>query len=448
MLYLWTTPSSAADASEAAPGAAGLGDPLYPLLGNGGYDVEDYDIALDVDVEGNLISGTVTIDATATQDLSAFNLDLTGLTVDEVAVDSEPAAFGREQGELTITPAQPLAADDEFIVEVRYHGSPELIHDPCAPIPLGWQPQTGGSFVVSEPSGAMNWYPANNHPGDKATYTLRITVPQPYEVAANGVLSETVQADGGATYVWRVDQPMASYLATVQIGDYDVATSTTASGIAIRNYFPSGTPAGVQASFAGTPAMIEFIEDLIAPYPFDAYGVVLLTEPAGWALETQTLSTFGSNGSPDPATVMHELAHSWFGNSVSPATWQDVWLNEGFATYFEALWLDHTGQHPIDKAMAATYEMIAQAGAGPPASPEVEELFGLAVYYRGAYALHALRQAVGDETFFHILREYYRRHEGGNASTADFIAVAGEIGGETASVVLHPWLYDDAVPQR
>jgi aminopeptidase N len=193
--------------------------------------------------------------------------------------------------------------------------------------------------------------------------------------------------------------------------------------------------------------MLDYVADLIAPYPFDAYGAVLLREPAGWALETQTISTYGEDGASDPATVMHELTHSWFGNSVSPATWQDVWLNEGFAKYFEGLWLDHTGEVAIDESMSEIYQIIATAEAGPPALPAQTELFGLSSYYRGAYTLHALRQTVGDDLFFDILREYYRRYQGGSASTADFIAVARELGGEQAEVVLDEWLYDKNVPE-
>ena len=432
---------------EGIPGAVGLGDPLYPNLGNGGYDVQHYDITLDAGPVQNVISGSVTINAIATQDLSAFNLDFSDLTVDQVTVNSNQAEFSRDGSELTINPDRPLASGEAFSVQVHYHGEPVPIVDPGAPIPLGWQVQDGGTFAVSEPSGSMNWYPNNNHPTDKATYTFRITVPDGYEVAANGILSETLPNDGRVTYVWEMDQPMASYLATVQINDYDVVSAATGSGVPIRNYFLNDTPADVRAAFDDTAAMLDFVVDLIAPYPFNAYGAVLLREPAGWALETQTLSTFGEDGASDPATVMHELTHSWFGNSVSPATWQDVWLNEGFAKYFESLWFDHTGDIPIDESMSEIYQFIATAEAGPPALPAQTELFGLSTYYRGAYTLHALRQTVGDDLFFDILREYYRRYQGGSASTADFMAVARELGGEQAEAVLKEWLYGKNVPE-
>ncbi len=433
---------------KGSPGAPGIDDPLYPTLGNGGYDVQHYDIALTADPARNVISGKVSIDAIATQDLSAFNLDFAGLTIDEVTVDSNSAPFSRGGNELTITPEQALASGAAFSIQVRYHGEPELIDDPSAPIALGWQPQDGGSFVVSEPSGAMNWYPGNNHPADKATYTFRITVTDTYEVAANGTLTQMLPDDGHVTYVWEMEHPMASYLATVQINDYDMVTATSGSGVAIRNYFLNDTPADVRTAFDDTGAMLDYVADLIAPYPFDVYGMVLLREPTRWALETQTLSTYGEGGASDPTTVMHELVHSWFGNSVSPATWQDVWLNEGFATYFEELWLDHIGETSIDESMSELYQIVAGRKAGPPALSAQTELFSLSTYYRGAYSLHALRQTVGDDLFFDILRQYYQRHQGGSASTADFIGVARELGGEGAETVLHDWLYGERVPQE
>ncbi len=430
----------------ASPGAPGVGDSLYPLLGNGGYDVDHYTVDIDADPASNHISGIVTLEAVATQNLSAFNLDLVGLELTDVTIDDRPAAFTREGQELTITPAQVLLAGDRFKTNIVYAGTPETIQDASAPIVLGWQPQTGGSFVVSEPSGAMNWFPHNNHPSDKAAYTFKITVPEPYEVVSNGVLVERVPKDGYTTYVWAMDQPMASYLATVHIGAYDVETGSTPGAVPIRNYFPSSLSTEVRPGFDDTPDMIEFMERLIAPYPFDEYGVVLLTEPAGWALETQTLSTFGALGANRPETVMHEVSHSWFGNDVSPATWQDIWLNEGFAQYFSLLWLDHSGVQPLDQAMAGVYAMISSQGAGPPALPEKEDLFGLSSYFRGAYSLHALRKTVGDDLFFDILRTYYQRFRKGSASTADFLAVACELGGNEAEHVLSDWLYGETVP--
>ena len=430
----------------ASPGAPGMDDPLYPGLGNGGYDVHHYALDLVANPATARITGTTTIQAQAVQNLSAFNLDFRGLKVQAVQVNGEAAGHRRQGSELVIEPAAPLPAGSVFTTVVDYAGFPVPVRDPAAPMRVGWQRQPGGAFVASEPSGAMSWYPNNNHPADKATYTLRITVPDTHQVAANGLLADVLPSPGTNTFVWQMDQPMASYLTTVHIGVYDVVSTTMPSGVIIRNYFPPATSTTVRAGFDETPAMIEFMERLVAPYPFEAYGVALLTMPTSWALETQTLSTYGARGAWSQEVVIHELVHSWFGNSVSPATWRDVWLNEGFATYFSALWLDHTGERPLAEYMPNLYQLLATHEVGPPALVPANNLFGDETYLRGAYALHTLRQRVGDDRFFAIIREYYTRYAGGHAATADFMSVVYELGGSDAAALLDAWLYDEVVP--
>ncbi len=431
---------------EAAPGSDGLGDPFFPQLGNGGYDVEHYTIELDVDVDENFIAGQTAVEAIATQDLSAFNLDFSGLEIKQVTVDGQEQEFSREGSELMVELASPIAEGIPFVVTIEYEGSPEPIVDPSAPLHLGWQTQPEGLFAVSEPSGSMNWYPVNNHPQDKATYTYRITVPEPYSVAANGLLEEQIDGEGITTYVWQMADPMASYLATVQISQYEVETETGPGGIPIRHYFPLDTSEQTRAAFEPVPEMLAFLEELIGPYPFDTYGVVALTEPTSWALETQTLSTFGSNRPPE-FVVLHELAHEWFGNSVSPATWQDIWLNEGFAVYLSRMWEEFKGDpETFSRQMNLDYDALDRAQVGPPIPEEPRDMFTQAVYDRGGWTLHALRLTVGDETFREILQTYYDRFKYSTASTADFLEVVREIGGTEAADITEAWLTNPELP--
>ena len=321
------------------PGAEGAGDPYYPELGGGGYDVEHYALDVDVDMDAEAIVGLATITALATQDLSAFNLDLAGLEVDEVTVDGVAADFTHEGRELTITPAEPIAEGDSFEVVIDYGGEPRPYAEPSlGGAGIGWNFGDEYVYTASETSGAATWYPVNDHPSDKATYTLRITVPQPYVVAANGVLTETIESGDEVTYVWEMAQPMASYLGTVNIDTFEVQEYEAENGVRIRNYFPDTFADRAERVFADQDEMLVFFSDVFGDYPFDAYGAVLTRARLGFALETQTMSLFSASvamgaGGGAETVIAHELAHQWFGNSVTPTTWRDIWHNEGFATY-------------------------------------------------------------------------------------------------------------------
>lgn len=429
-------------ASAQQPGSDGLGDSLYPQLGNGGYDAQHYDIDLRFMPEDNFIAATSTIAAIATDDLSAFNLDLHGLAVESIAVDGAAARFVRKDSELVITPDESLIKGERFSVTVAYAGVPEPISDPGVPfIKLGWQAWEDGFFgAISEPSGSMNWFPSNNHPSDKATYRIQITVPAELTAAANGVLTAvTENADDTRTFVWAMDDPMATYLTIVAVGDY-VEVRDESGPVPIRNYFPAGFDVDYISGYDITQEIMAWLIEVLGPYPFAEYGVVVLPGfPA--ALETQTLSAFG-DGAPDPLVIAHELLHQWLGNSLSPASWRDIWLNEGFATYFMALYLERT-RGP----RAMTEFLYWQAtDLSPPGDIEVSELFAPTVYFRGALTLHALRAEVGDEVFFDILREYYQRHAYSVASTADFIAAAEDVSGRELNALFDAWLYGEEMP--
>ncbi len=440
------------------PGTIGIGDPYYPTLGNGGYDVQHYTIDLAVDMEENSIAGTVTIEANATQDLSVFTLDFAGFEIDEIEVNDAAARYLRVERELFIAPAHPLPEDELFHLEVTYSGVPgEGAGRGGSLFSTGWNRYPGGVFVASEPAGAARWFPTNDHPRDKATYTFRITVPQPYVVAANGLLQEVIEDDKTATYVWSTEYPMASYLATVNIAEFVERTAEGPDGLLIRNYFPVRFADEAEPVFARTGEMIEFFNEIFGPYPFEAYGVVVADTALYFALETQTLSLFGAEivpgalagegGWTEPESVVaHELAHQWFGNSVSPANWQDIWLNEGFATYASALWFEHTeGEAALERIMRGYYRGIAGRGYTP-GDPGAISLFGEGIYPQGAWTLHALRLEVGDETFFDILRAYSEQFRYGNASTGDFIALAEAVSGQDLAALFDAWLFDGDVP--
>lgn len=434
----------------------GLGDSLYPNFGNSGYDVQRYILNLTVDMPSSEITeGVAIIQATATNDLPSLNLDFIGFEISDVSINLEPVEFSRNGQELTLIPAETIPAGTPIEIVVHYSGVPEQITSVAIPVPTGWVIAENRVFVLSEPDGAANFYPVNDHPLDKAAYTFRVTVPDPYEVAANGSFHRALEnRDNTTTYTFYANYEMASYLTTITIGDFDIEESTSPDGAPIRNYFAASLNDAERQLFARQGEMLDFYADLIAPYPFDVYGVVVMDVPVGTALETQTLSIFGIDQisvediEGTEAVVAHELLHQWFGNSVSVADWSDIWLNEGFATYGEALWLEHDlGSEALDEWVTAVYQSVAASVdfISPPGQPSADDLFNDGVYSWGALALHALRLEIGDDAFFELLRTYYDRYQFGNASTDDFIAVAEEISEQELQEFFENWLYSDTL---
>lgn len=525
---------------HAQDGATGIGDDYFPTMGNGGYDSLHYTIDVTVDMEQDRLESQVRIDALATQDLDQFNLDFFGFEIDGLTVNGEAAGFERDYqlGELTVMPQDSLAAGDRFEVVVTYNGTPPQENS-------GWNNYGRGVMVAGEPTGASGWYPVNEHPADKAAYTILVTIDDRWVVGSNGTLKDTRDnGDGTLTYIWDSPDEMASYLVTLAIGDFEIDRAETAGGIEVRNYFAATLPDDYLEPFASQPEMIDFFETVFGPYPFHVYGSAVHDVQTGFALETQTLSTFGSAFAGE-SVIAHELAHQWFGDSVGLARWQDIWLNEGFATYSSGLWEEYlNGAVAIDDYVTSLYENMAaieapfeveadvvrdyfrrlplddmtltraqvndglaiffadeleagvleEAVTGLPedgisqrqlarlvenlpyetmtitrqrvrdflyaigldevaaasrvllGDPGPDNLFSGVIYQRGALTLHALRLAVGDETFFKILRTYTSLYAGDVVMTDDFIAVAEEVSGQELDDLFDAWLFSHDLP--
>jgi aminopeptidase N len=431
-------------AAQGEPGEPGIGDSLYPNFGNGGYDAQHYQLDMTIDPTSNTIDAVTTVEAGATQNLSSFNLDFIGFEIADVQVNGAPAAFSREGQELTITPAEALVEGETFTVSVTYSGVPEQIESVAIPVPTGWVNLEEGNYVISEPDGAANFYPVNDHPLDKATYRLNITVPQPYVVAANGSLVETTEAGDSTTFSFEMMQPMASYLTTINVGRFDVVEYDAA--VPMRGYFAPEVSEEEREAFAKQPEMLEYFTEFFGPYPFDTYGSVVVGVETGSALETQTMSIFGLD-TLDELTIAHELVHQWFGNSVSLADWRDIWLNEGIATYGEGLWLENTGgREALDEWVNTLYQDFVEGGYPPPGEPSADDLFNYSVYGWAAIMLHALRMEVGDYVFFDILIAWHEKYAYGNATSADFIAIAEATSGQELDAFFDAWLYGDRIP--
>ena len=445
-----TTTTSTAPQPLGTPGAAGVGDTYFPDLGNGGYDVGHYTLDLTWLADEGVLNGVTTIEATATQDLSQFDLDLLGMDVRSITVDGRPAAFEREARELVITPAHGIAEDAEFTTKITYGGTPEPITLGTDLFAVGWQTHGREAFVISEPAGAATFFPVNDHPSDKATYTIRVTAPTDQTVAASGLL--TAQDDighGTTSWTYEARDLMASYLVQVAIGDYELVDSPAAGGVVIRHAFHRSQLEAGRLATAKTAAMVELLAGVFGPYPFEVYGVLVVDAPLGFALETQTLTIIGQDiaslGQGADVVLLHELAHQWFGNSVSVAGWDDIWLNEGFATYAEWIYLERTGGQTSGELARQAGELRSDLDL-PPGDPGANELFPTSVYLRGGMTLQALREAVGDDDFFEVLRTWAADRAGGTGSTEQFIALAEEVSSKDLAPLFDEWLYSDTLP--
>jgi aminopeptidase N len=387
------------------PGSAGLGDPFFPLAGNGGYDVGHYRLQLAYDPATRHLDGTATIRATATQNLSRFDLDLRGFQISRLLVDHHPASFSRSGQELVITPRKGLRAGHAFTVTVAYAGRPSVVTDPDESIE-GWVPTTDGAFVVGEPQGSPAWYPANDNPRDKATFDFEVTVPAGLTAMANGVLESSRTRNGRTTFVWRERFPMAPYLATATLGRFHLTRSRLANGLPVYVAVDPVLPRS--PALDELPSIVGFYSSIYGPYPFDAVGAIVDdAENVGYALETQTKPVF--DRPPDETTLAHELSHMWFGDSVTLARWPDIWLHEGFATWSEWIWSEHRGRESAHQFFADLYATPASdTDLWTPAPDRLGspvDLFNGVVYDRGAMTLQALREKLGDRVFFRILRD-------------------------------------------
>ncbi|MFF5080161.1 M1 family metallopeptidase [Actinoplanes sp. NPDC000266] len=446
-----TSPSSSAPAFTA--GADGAGDPYFPKYGNGGYDVGAYDLKVKFDPKTDQLTGTATITATATQDLAAYNLDLSKLTVSDVTVDGEKATSSVSGAELTVKPSTGIARGREFTTVIQYGGQPSRLANATLG-EGGWLETPTGAIALGQPESASTWYPVNDHPSDKASWHLEMTVPSGLEAISNGVQGATRDAGGWTTWTWTESSPMASYLSYVVIGQYRITTATHGGKpmiTAIADSLPADGPAAV--SIAKTGEITDFLATKFGPYPFDANGGVVVDEQRiGYALETQSRPVYGPsffNGGENETVVAHELAHQWFGDSVALDRWQDIWLNEGFATYAEWLWDEHEKVQTVEQAFDDTYENYGWLQTNETTGdPGANRIFGDAVYQRGGMTVYALRKTIGDAAFDKLLKQWTTQHRDGNATTDDLIALAEQVSGKQLDGFFQKWLFEKTKPPK
>ncbi|WP_371668746.1 M1 family metallopeptidase [Streptomyces sp. NBC_00289] len=446
-------------AASAPAAPLGVGDRLFPQLGNPGYDVASYD--LDFTYPGTNdkpLRAVTTIDAWTTTSLDRVNLDFAHGDVESVEVDGEAAAFASAGEDLVVTPEKPLPRGTWMRITVRHTSDPVSAEGRDG----GWVRTADGLAMANQADVAHLVFPCNDHPSDKAMFTIRVTVPDGYTAVANGLPTGVDRAGRATTWTYRTQHPMATELAQVSIGRSAVVHRTGPHNLPVRDVVPAEDRTALEPWLRKTPDQIAWMESKVGPYPFETYGVLMAEASTGFELETQTLSLFEKGMFTEPAypkwyvesIMVHELSHQWFGDSVSPRTWSDLWLNEGHATWYEALYAEEKANKPMEARMKAAYSASDswRAAGGPPAAPKAPKpgqkigIFRANVYDGAALALYALRQEIGRPAFEHLEQAWVSGHRDGVASTADFVRLASRVSGRELGDFFEAWLYGKKTP--
>lgn len=450
------TPTSTATGTPSGPYGSARSDTredsVYPEIGDPLVDALHYDLGLTWEPRTDRLTGQQELVFRATADAATIPLDFNeDLAISALTVDGKAVAHEVEGTHLTIR--QPVVKDREYTLALTYAGTPRPAEAPSQRSDftqgVGWSiSEDHETSTLQEPYGAFTWYAVNDQPADKALYDFTLTVDAPWQGVANGELTTSTTADGRTTNRWHLAEPASSYLVTVAFGDYQRTDLESGSGVPIQVWAPADDEA-LPGGTGTAPDAIDWLEQHLGPYPFDTFGIVVVDNESG--METQTMVTLGDTEySLSPAVVVHEAAHHWYGDTVTPADWSDVWMNEGMAMYLQGMWEAEQEGVPVADKMDewAGFESQLRAGSGPPAAYDPRQFGDGNIYYGPALMWQELRERIGDRRFFEVLREWPAAQENGTADREEYWAWLERTTGEELSAFFDDWLLGETTPSR
>lgn len=448
-------PARASEPAPARPVPSSVAphpDSVYPSVGSAGVDVLSYDLGLSWRPAIRTLVGVARLRLRPAQD-GGFRLDLARrlavgrMTVRDPGTGATLRASYTHPGRHLTVSAPALAAGTTYDVTVGYRGRPGPARAPSSRMDMrgvGWHTTRSGQvWAMQEPYGAFTWYPVNDHPSDKAAYTVRLDVPRRWVGVSNGRMAGRRVLHGRTITRFTNRDPMASYLMTVAVGPYRRYSQTGPHGLPLTYWVPRGHPEWV-APLRGTPAALRWLESRLGRYPFDRAGTVVV--PSGSAMETQTMVTLGAENyrygrRAVRETVLHELAHAWYGDTVTPGDWSDVWMNEGMAMYLEALWSTSQGWRSWSSWARdlRSDDAVWRQLYGPPGDYRPDQFAQINVYFCTARMLVRLRQRIGPATFDALVRRWPQEHRNSVQDRTSYVDWLADRSGEDRAT-LRAWV--------
>lgn len=429
-------------------------DPVYPEYGNPNIDVQRYDLTLAWSPVSRTLTATARLTVRIVRSVGEIALDFSeGYQIGEIKLDGAPAASSRRGGDLVIAAPGPVRPETVVTVVIGYRGTPVAAPFPGrrADVPaVGAMIGEGGElWATQQPYGAFTWFPCSDQPSDKALFDVTITAPPGWTGVSSGELvATTTGADGSTTTAWRGGAPSATYLLAFAVDRFERHGETGPHGLPVSYWVRREQSARMLPVLRRAPKMIDWLERRFGRYPFETLGIVVVPDRS--AMETQTMISMGTlTGYRGETVLVHELAHQWFGDAVTPSTWKDLWLSEGFATYAEMLYaVDRLGADRADTLRSwREADSRSRKSAGPPGRYDPAHFAESNVYYGPALLLDALRRRIGSERLMAMLRDWALHHRHRGVDRAAFERWLGEYTGVDHSRLIETWLDSTTTPR-